>query len=262
MKNIARCAAFVLVMAAGTAFSHADTVMADGSLLNQSAIPTEFTGNQGGYILFGVDEHSRPANLVSGALATGGYASNYALGSSAGEDGPGSLLNLNGYTSILVNETPVPTGVVYSGGWVPGTFVNLFNITLGANTPSSFIVSVLMDNDNNGFNNDTAVGVSVGGSPTVTQMTFGNLPASNDFYSFSVTGAMSGDVISISAETGPAANLPPNNNTQTSLIGGVAFSSAAATTAAAPLPRTAWGAPVLFAVMLLAKKFGRKRLLA
>lgn len=181
------------------------TITADGSAIGVPAIPTGMIGRDG-WVLF---DANGTGDVTHGVAAAGGYASNI---STSGD----SRFSDSTYTSLTASSTLYQTGVIYQGA-VANTYVDLATITLGNNTPSSFILSVLQDNATDANNDNRSLQLTSGIS-VATQATAGNNAGnspSNDFYSFLVTGAAPNQTITIAT----------TSNSVTSLIGGVAFTT-------------------------------------
>jgi hypothetical protein len=210
------------LLASGTVLSASPIVTADAAAndLGETTLPSSSGIGSAGFLLFDYNGLGmrNGVNYATG-VALNGYASDYSTAPIGSNNGTATHPYPT-YTTLTTAEGTIATGVVYQFNSTGNT--NLLTITLGAGTPSSFILSTLVDNGSgNSANDDDAVTVTPSGSsPAVTESiagTNGGTTKSNDFYSFLITNAASGDTITIG--TTPNAS----DGATTALLGGVAF---------------------------------------
>lgn len=199
-----------VILASGSVLSASTiTVVPDvaANKIGETNIPDATAGIGGaGYLLFDYG-----GTTTAGGVALNGYADTYA--------DPYALYPAN--TNLSVNNAAAKaTGATNRGSDTAG---NLVTFTLGSDVPSSFVISVLMDNSSGASNDMASVTVEADSSASSsTQAVAGDTTPSNDFYSFLVTNASSGDTIGVFAT---AATAVTNDTDQT--IGGVAFNAVA-----------------------------------
>ena len=191
-------------------------------------------GGTADYLFFGGTGNSyagvQPTNLTNFSLSaprSNQYGNDY--GPRDGTGGPGGAYGNSPnapYSSVTApgGSSSFISGIAYQGASGPTT-ADLFTLTLGSNSLSSFTFYVLVGNTDQDGPYDTGIGVSADGgaavTASVTEPNIGVAGAQNQFIAFLVTGAMTGDTFTFSAST-------PDAGSESDLhIGGVTVDESA-----------------------------------